>query len=104
MLDKLPIIIFIGIFELSIPAHAAPPPSATTFESYRQECLQRTQREGLANDVANDLCNCTMKKFQARYTLTQFRALVQKSKTDRTAARTLSALGEACFDEVLYEN
>jgi hypothetical protein len=28
---------------------------------------------------------------------------VQKSKTDKAAARTLSSVGEACFDEILYE-
>ncbi len=102
--------IFLGIIALAIPVLADSSVlvaqnsgSGTTFESYRQECLQRSRQEGLANDVANDLCNCTIKKFQARYNLAQFRALVQKSKSDRAAARTLTAVGEACFDEVLYE-
>jgi hypothetical protein len=99
-----PLLIFLGIFSFSTPVRSSAPASRTPFESYRQECLQRSRRQGLANDVANDLCNCTMKKFQSRYNLAQFRALVQKSKSDKTAARTLTAVGEACFDEVLYEN
>ncbi|MDV2999462.1 MAG: hypothetical protein N5P05_001068 [Chroococcopsis gigantea SAG 12.99] len=74
-----------------------------TFESYRRECAQRAKQQGLTADVAADLCNCTIKKFQQTYNLNQFRALVQKSKTDKTAARNLTQVGEACFDEVLYE-
>lgn len=110
MRETLSIGMFIGILGLSMSVHANPgliaqsTASATTFESYRQECVRRSRGEGLALDVANDLCNCTLKKFQARYTLAQFRALVQKSKTDKTAANSLSSVGEACFDEVLYEN
>lgn len=101
---------FIGLLALSLPVQAnnavylsQRSNTATTFDSYRQECLQRAREEGLAADVAKDLCDCTIKKFQARYNLQQFRALVQKSKTDKAAARTLSSVGEACFDEILYE-
>jgi hypothetical protein len=101
---------FIGLLALSLPVQAnnavylsQSSNIATTFDSYRQECLQRARAEGLAADVAKDLCDCTIKKFQARYNLQQFRALVQKSKTDKAAARTLSSVGEACFDEILYE-
>jgi len=84
---------FIGLLALSLPVQAnnavylsQSSNTATTFDSYRQECLQRA-----------------IKKFQARYNLQQFRTLVQKSKTDKAAARTLSSVGEACFDEILYE-
>ena len=101
---------FIGLLALSLPVPAnntvylsQSSNTATTFDSYRQECLQRARAEGLAADVAKDLCDCTIKKFQARYNLQQFRILVQKSKTDKAAARTLSSVGEACFDEILYE-
>jgi hypothetical protein len=74
-----------------------------SFEDYRKTCLQRATGEGLPRDVAEDLCNCTIKTFQARYTLSQFQALVQKSKTNKNAQRTLTDVGEACLDEVLYE-
>ena len=101
---------FIGLLALSLPVQAnnavylsQSSNPATTFDSYRQECLQRARAEGLAADVAKDLCDCTIKKFQARYNLQQFRTLVQKSKTDKAAARTLSSVGEDCFDEILYE-
>lgn len=101
---------FICLLALSVPVRANNPiylsqssNSAPTFDSYRRECLQRAQSQGLASDVAKDLCDCTIKKFQASYSLQQFRTLVQKSKTDKTAARTLSTVGEACLDEILYE-
>lgn len=74
-----------------------------TFEDYKQECLQRATREKLPQDVAQDLCNCTINKFRSQYTIEQFRSLVQKSKSNATAAQTLTSIGEACFEEVLYE-
>ena len=110
MRNKRYLLTFIGLLALSLPVQAnnavylsQSSNTATTFDSYRQECLQRARAEGLAADVAKDLCDCTIKKFQARYNLQQFRALVQKSKTDKAAARTLASVGEACFDEILYE-
>lgn len=75
----------------------------SSFEDYRKECLQRVRNQGISQDVALDICNCTLKKFQSQYTFPQFRALVEKSKSDRAAAQRLSAVGEACFDQVLYE-
>ena len=110
MINKRYLLTFIGLLALSLPVQAnnavylsQSSNTATTFDSYRQECLQRARAEGLAADVAKDLCDCTIKKFQARYNLQQFRTLVQKSKTDKAAARTLASVGEACFDEILYE-
>ncbi|MCA2640698.1 MAG: hypothetical protein ACK544_04385 [Microcystis sp.] len=110
MRNKRYLLTFIGLLALYFPLQAnnavylsQSSNTATTFDSYRQECLQRARAEGLAADVAKDLCDCTIKKFQARYNLQQFRTLVQKSKTDKAAARTLSSVGEACFDEILYE-
>jgi hypothetical protein len=110
MRNKRYLLNFIGLLALSLPVQAnnavylsQSSNTATTFDSYRQECLQRARAEGLAADVAKDLCDCTIKKFQARYNLQQFRTLVQKSKTDKAAARTLASVGEACFDEIFYE-
>jgi hypothetical protein len=77
--------------------------SANTFDNYRKECLQRVTRQGLRGQVAQDICNCVITKFRSRYSIAQFRDLIQKSKTNKAAARTLSDVGEACFEEVLYE-
>lgn len=74
-----------------------------SFEDYKKECLQRATREQLPQDVAQDLCNCTIARFRSQYNIDEFRALVQKSKNNSTAAETLSSVGESCFEEVLYE-
>jgi hypothetical protein len=74
-----------------------------SFEDYKKECLQRATREKLPQDVAQDLCNCTINQFRSQYSIDEFRALVQKSKNNSTAAETLTSVGESCFEEVLYE-
>jgi hypothetical protein len=75
----------------------------TSFQDYHKTCRQRATAEGLPPDVAQDLCNCTIKKFQSQYTLNQFQALVKKATNDKNSQRTLTQVGEACFEEVLYE-
>ena len=77
--------------------------ASNSFEDYRQQCLRRIAREGLRGEVAQDICNCVINKFRSRYSLAQFRSLIQRAKTNKTAARTLSEVGEACFEEILYE-
>jgi hypothetical protein len=77
--------------------------SSNSFEEYHQECLQRVTKQGLAADVAKDVCNCTMTKFKSQYNIQQFKAIVQKSKTDKASARQLSKVGETCFEKVLYD-
>ncbi|OKH23197.1 hypothetical protein NIES593_10130 [Hydrococcus rivularis NIES-593] len=101
----------IGILELTLSSPAksrilsVAQASSTqyTFEDYRKECLQRATREKLPQDVAEDLCNCTINRFRSRYTLEEFRSLVKKSKNNTAAAETLTAVGESCFEEVMYE-
>ena len=78
--------------------------TSNSFEDYRQQCLRRIAREGLRGEVAQAICNCVINKFRSRYSLTQFRDLIQKAKTNKTSARTLSEVGEACFEEILYED
>ncbi|WP_157867445.1 hypothetical protein [Gloeothece citriformis] len=75
----------------------------SSFEDYRKQCMQQARGQGLSGDIAEDLCNCTIAKFQSQYNFSQFRALVVKSQNDRNAARTLTEVGETCFDQILYE-
>ena len=84
-------------------AATKPAKSSNSFDQYHQECLQRVSKQGLAIDVAKDVCNCTMMKFKGQYNIQQFKAIVQKSKTDKASARQLSKVGETCFEKVLYE-
>lgn len=94
------------------PALAVPLPEAqllaqsipNSFEDYRQSCLQRVNKEGLRGEAARAICNCAINRFSSKYSFAQFRGLVQKAKTNQAAARTLSEVGEACFEQVLYED
>lgn len=94
------------ILQFSVPESMAVTNStknANTFDQYHQECLQRVTKQGLMADVAKDVCNCTMTKFKSQYNIQQFKAIVQKSKTDKASARQLSKVGETCFEKVLYD-
>jgi hypothetical protein len=98
----------------TVPLLAAPKPSTkatsvtplatiNSFEDYQKDCLKRVRQQGLADDVGLDICKCTMTQFRSQYNIQQFRNLVQKAKADKTIARKLSEVGEACFEKVLYE-
>jgi hypothetical protein len=80
------------------------PAHATSFDDYYKECVQRSRREGLTQSVAQEVCTCTLKKFRSLYSLSQFQAIVKKSKTDKATARRLAEVGEACFEAILYED
>ena len=75
-----------------------------SFEDYQKSCLQRVNRRGLRGEAAQAICNCAINRFRGRYSIAQFRDLVQKAKTNQAAARALSDVGEACFEQVLYED
>jgi hypothetical protein len=93
-----------AIFALLTLGSILSPAQASTFDEYKATCIQRARQEGLTQDVALDVCNCTLQKFKSLYSLPQFQNIVNKSKTDKAAARRLSDVGEACFESVLYEN
>ncbi|MEB3311714.1 MAG: hypothetical protein VKJ02_15930 [Snowella sp.] len=80
-----------------------PTAKVTSFDQYQQDCVARVQKQGLKADIAKDVCNCTIGQFKNQYNLQQFNAVVQKSKTDKVAARKLANVGESCFEKVLYE-
>jgi hypothetical protein len=103
-MNKVGLLILIGILGVSNqPLNAQNTTSGYSFDDYRQECLQRAVGQGLARELAIDLCNCTLQKIRSQYTIGQFRTLVQKSKTDKSIARRLSSIGESCLDTILYE-
>ncbi len=106
---------FIGLAAIFSPSFAlaaqksaksptvTPTANVTSFDQYHRDCMARVQKQGLKADIAKDVCNCTMGRFKTQYNLQQFNAIVQKSKTDKAAARQLANVGEACFEKVLYE-
>ncbi len=72
-------------------------------QDYLQECIQTSMTEGLVEEDAQTLCNCTLNKFQQQYSLTEFKQLATASQTDESAANTLIEVGELCFEAILFE-
>ena len=72
-------------------------------EQYIMDCLSTSMSEGLAEPEAQKLCNCTLKEFQQQYTLSTFKELNTKAKTDEVAANELIEVGQFCFESLLFE-
>jgi len=76
---------------------------ASVWCNYNQQCLVRSQKEGLAFDSAKTVCDCTIKAFRKKYSTEKFREITRKSETDKKIANQLREVGEACFEEILFE-
>ena len=87
-----------------------PDSSVTTYQypqdytqEYLQDCMQTTMGEGLVEEDAKTLCNCTLKKFQQKYSLTEFKQLTASSQTDENSATKLIEVGESCLETILFQ-
>lgn len=78
-------------------------PEASVWCNYQQECLVRSQKEGLPLATAEMVCECTIKEFRKQYDVNKFRELTQKSNTDRRVASQLQLVGEKCFEDILFQ-
>ena len=76
----------------------------TSFDQYKKECLQQVSKRGLTAPDGEKLCNCALSKFRTKYDVNQFKAILEKAKNDKKVQANLNAVGEACFDEILYES
>ena len=84
--------------------------SATTYQypqdyaqNYLQECIQTSMGEGLVEEDAKVLCDCTLHKFQQKYNLTEFKQLTAASQADENAANRLIEVGELCLETILFQ-
>jgi hypothetical protein len=59
-------------------------------DSFMKDCLQATSKQGLSQTDGKKLCTCTLNKFQAQYTLEQYRRLSRDAKEE---------VGYACAEE-----
>lgn len=71
--------------------------------NYKQDCLKRSLKEGLPLDAAESVCNCAINEFRKRYSPQQFKNVTQQAETDGTVAEKLQEVGEACFEDILFE-
>jgi hypothetical protein len=78
--------------------------SARIWCNYKQECLKQSQKEGLPAAASETVCNCVINDFRKRYNPVEFKKLTEQAQTNRSVAQKLREVGEACFEEVLYED
>ena len=69
---------------------------------YNRECVQTSITEGLEETEAQQLCGCTLDKFQSQYSLEEFKQLTAASVNYKQAEATLVEVGQVCFEEILY--
>lgn len=72
-------------------------------QKYLQDCQKTSLKEGLEEIDAKRLCDCTLREFQQKYTLTEFQQLNTAAETDENASNELIEVGQLCFEELLYE-
>ena len=65
---------------------------------YNQECIQTSMTEGLESTEAEQLCDCTINKFQSKYSLEEFKQLMAASVRDKKAEMALVEVGQVCFE------
>ncbi len=72
-------------------------------QKYFQDCIQTSMEEGLIEEDAKTLWNCTLNKFQQKYSLPEFKQLTAASQTDDRAAASLIEVGELCLETILFQ-
>ncbi|MGK7951566.1 MAG: hypothetical protein AB4368_22965 [Xenococcaceae cyanobacterium] len=72
-------------------------------QNYTQNCIRTSMEEGLSEEDARTLCDCTLDRFQKKYSLSEFKQLTLDSQTDENAANSLIEVGELCFESILFE-
>ena len=72
-------------------------------QNYTKDCIQTAMKEGLVKEDAQTLCDCTLDRFQQKYSITEFKQLTVASQTDENAASSLMEVGELCFETILFE-
>ena len=72
-------------------------------QQYRQNCMTASTAEGLTEPDAEELCECTLTKFQQEYSLAEFKELNAKAKENQESANALVEVGQSCFESILFE-
>ncbi|MDY6781695.1 MAG: hypothetical protein SW833_03930 [Cyanobacteriota bacterium] len=73
-------------------------------EDYLRSCKRRAQSEGLNQAQAQRLCQCTLSRFQARFTSAQFVALNRRASQTGQAPQVFTDIGMACYRQIGNSN
>lgn len=76
---------------------------ASVWCNFKQECLVRSQKEGLPPEAAKSVCDCSIKEFRKRYTTEKFREISRQADSNSKVGRQLREVGEKCFEDILFE-
>lgn len=71
-------------------------------DAYQASCKINAVTEGLSPEQAEILCNCTLNKFQSKYTLERFQELLKTAAKEETPEE-LTEVGELCAEELIEE-
>lgn len=69
-------------------------------DAYQASCKINAVTEGLSTEQAEKLCNCTLSKFQSKYTLEKFQELLAKAAKEKPPEE-LTEVGELCAEELI---
>lgn len=67
---------------------------------YMKSCRQSAVKQGVSQQQADQLCTCTINRFQSRFTLDQFRALRQQAQQTRETPEVFTEIGLACAEQL----
>lgn len=76
---------------------------ASVWCNFKQECLVRSQKEGLPLEAAKSVCDCSIKEFRKRYTTEKFKEVSKQGDSNSKVGRELREVGEKCFEDILFE-
>jgi len=100
-------LVFSCFITANIVAAQSPDESSTYdpefIQQYHQECTQTSMAEGLDSIAAKKLCDCTINKFQQKYTQVEFVQLTTASANEKQAENALVEVGQICFEQTLFE-
>ncbi|MGK7885306.1 MAG: hypothetical protein AB4057_11865 [Crocosphaera sp.] len=99
--------LLLGLNTVSLPENADAANPFTQF--YNNNCVPEAKKVGLTEAEATQICECTIKTLQQKYSTEAFATLyTQYRNGDNTARRTLTRYGETCsqdvLDDILWEN
>lgn len=73
-------------------------------DDYMSSCKRRATGEGLNQAQAQRLCECTLRRFQARFSSAQFIALNRRASQTGQTPQAFTDIGMACYRELRNSN
>lgn len=69
-------------------------------DDYMKSCRQSAVKQGVSQQQAEQLCACTINRFQAQFTLDQFKALTLQAQQTGETPEVFTEIGVACAEQL----